>query len=52
MSQILLKTPVAVPMRPNGPGDFLALTKTYGFIELPPQPEPFEPGFVARFYRW
>ena len=44
--------PVAVPMPPNGPGDFLALTKTHGFIELPPQPEPFEPGFVARFYRW
>lgn len=44
--------PIAVPMPPNGPGDFLALTKTYGFIELPPQPEPFEPGFVARFYRW
>jgi molybdopterin molybdotransferase len=44
--------PVAVPMRPNGPGDFLALTKTSGFIELPPQLQAFEPGFVARFYPW
>jgi molybdopterin molybdotransferase len=41
----------AIPERPNGPGDFLALTKTDGFVELPP-PAPFEPGFVARFYRW
>lgn len=44
--------PFAMPLPPNGPGDFLALTRTHGFVELPPQPEPFEPGFVARFYRW
>ena len=42
----------AMPLHPKGPGDFLALTKTHGFVELPPQPEPFAPGFVARFYRW
>jgi molybdopterin molybdotransferase len=44
--------PAAVPAPTNGPGDFLALTKTQGFVELPPQSEPFAPGFVARFYRW
>ncbi len=43
--------PTAMPAAPNGPGDFLALTKTDGFVELPPA-APFEPGFVARFYRW
>jgi molybdopterin molybdotransferase len=43
--------PVAMPAAPNGPGDFLALTRTDGFLELPP-PAPFEPGFVAHFHRW
>lgn len=42
----------AVPAATRGPGDFLALTKTDGFVELPPQPEPFPPGYVARFHRW
>lgn len=44
--------PSAVPAPPNGPGDFLALTNTDGFVELPPQSEPFPLGFVARFHRW
>jgi molybdopterin molybdotransferase len=44
--------PSAVPAPPNGPGDFLGLTNTAGFVELPPQSEPFSPGFVARFHRW
>jgi molybdopterin molybdotransferase len=44
--------PGAVPAPTNGPGDFLALRQTDGFVELPPQSEPFAPGFVARFYRW
>ncbi|MBV8803787.1 MAG: molybdopterin molybdotransferase MoeA, partial [Sinobacteraceae bacterium] len=44
--------PEAVPAPSNGPGDFLALTRTYGFVELPPQSAAFAPGFVARFYRW
>jgi molybdopterin molybdotransferase len=44
--------PSAVPAPTNGPGDFLALTKAHGFVELPPRSEPFEPGYVARFYRW
>jgi molybdopterin molybdotransferase len=45
--------PAAVPAPTRGPGDFLALTKTDGFIELPPpQAESYAPGFVAPFYRW
>jgi molybdopterin molybdotransferase len=42
----------AVPRPPNGPGDFLALTKADGFVELPPRSESFPAGFVASFYRW
>jgi molybdopterin molybdotransferase len=42
----------AVPRPPNGPGDFLALTKADGFVELPPRSEGFPEGFVASFYRW
>jgi molybdopterin molybdotransferase len=42
----------AVPRPPNGPGDFLALTKADGFVELPPRAESFPEGFVASFYRW
>ena len=44
--------PAALPRPPNGPGDFLALAGTDGFIELPPRPEPFPAGFVANLYRW
>jgi len=44
--------PAAVPRPPNGPGDFLALAGTDGFVELPPRPEPFPEGFVASLYRW
>ncbi len=42
----------AVPRPPRGSGDFLALTRADGFVELPPQPAGFAPGFVASFYRW
>jgi molybdopterin molybdotransferase len=42
----------AVPAPTNGPGDFLALTQTQGFVELPPQSAPFAAGYVARFYGW
>lgn len=42
----------AVPRPPNGPGDFLALTKADGFVELPPRSESFPEGFVTSFYRW
>jgi molybdopterin molybdotransferase len=44
--------PAALPRPPNGPGDFLALAGTDGFIELPPRAEPFPAGFVASLYRW
>jgi molybdopterin molybdotransferase len=36
----------------NGSGDFLTLTSTDGFVELPPGPEMLPSGFVASFYRW
>ena len=42
----------AVPRPPNGSGDFLALTQSDGFIELPPRSEPFAAGFAATLYRW
>ncbi len=41
----------AAPRPPNGPGDFLALTGTDGFLELPPQTE-YPEGFLATLYRW
>ena len=44
--------PRAVPAPTNGPGDFLALRGTDGFVELPPRAEPFAEGFVGPFYRW
>jgi molybdopterin molybdotransferase len=43
---------LALPRIPSGSGDFLALAGTTGFIELPPQGEPYQDGFVANFYRW
>ncbi len=42
----------ALPKPTNGPGDFLALTRSDGFVELPPQTEAFPAGFVANYYRW
>jgi molybdopterin molybdotransferase len=42
----------AVPHAPSGSGDFLALAGTTGFVELPPRPEPFPAGYVAKLYRW
>ncbi|HYM41404.1 MAG TPA: molybdopterin molybdotransferase MoeA [Steroidobacteraceae bacterium] len=44
--------PRAEPRRPNGPGDFLALAGTHGFVELPPRAEEFPAGYVASLYRW
>jgi molybdopterin molybdotransferase len=44
--------PRAVPHPPNGPGDFLALAGTQGFVELPPRAEEFPAGYVASLYRW
>src|SRR6186997_3390154 len=42
----------AEPRATNGSGDFTALAGTDGFVELPPGPNTFPKGFVARFYRW
>jgi molybdopterin molybdotransferase len=44
--------PTANPRPPNGTGDFLSLTQSVGFVELPPQPNEFPPGFVAPLHRW
>jgi molybdopterin molybdotransferase len=42
----------AIPRRPNGSGDFLSLTGTDGFVELPPGPNTYPKGFVTTLYRW
>jgi molybdopterin molybdotransferase len=42
----------AMPAPTNGSGDFAALAGTDGFIELPPGPNTYAKGFVARLYRW
>jgi molybdopterin molybdotransferase len=42
----------AVPAPTNGSGDFTALAGTDGFVELPPGPNTYAKGFVARLYRW
>jgi len=42
----------AEPAPTNGSGDFTALAGTDGFVELPPGPNTYPKGFVARFFRW
>jgi molybdopterin molybdotransferase len=42
----------AEPCPTNGSGDFTSLAGTQGFVELPPGPNTFPKGFVARYYRW
>ena len=42
----------AEPRPTNGSGDFTSLAGTDGFVELPPGPQSFPKGFVARFFRW
>jgi len=42
----------AEPRPTNGSGDFTALAGTDGFVELPPGPNTFPKGYVARFFRW
>jgi molybdopterin molybdotransferase len=44
--------PWANPRRTHGSGDFLSLTGTDGFVELPPGPNTYPKGFVASVYRW
>jgi len=42
----------AEPCPTSGSGDFTALAGTSGFVELPPGPNTYPKGFVARYYRW
>jgi len=42
----------AEPCPTNGSGDFTSLAGTQGFVELPPGPNTYPKGFVARFYHW
>jgi molybdopterin molybdotransferase len=42
----------AIPSPTNGSGDFTALARTDGFVELPPGPNTYAKGFVTRLYRW
>ena len=44
--------PWAVPQPTNGSGDFTALAGSDGFVELPPGPNTYAKGFIARLYRW
>jgi molybdopterin molybdotransferase len=42
----------AVPKPTNNSGDFLTLTRSDGFVELPAGPNTYPLGFVANIYRW
>jgi len=42
----------AIPKLTNTSGDFNALARTDGFVELPPGPNKFPKGFVTRLHRW
>jgi len=44
--------PWALPRPTRGSGDFTSLGGTDGFVELPPGPNSYPKGFVARLYRW
>lgn len=44
--------PRATPAPANGPGDFLALTRSQGFVELPPRSAEFPSGFMTNFHPW
>lgn len=44
--------PWANPCPTNGSGDFTALARTDGFVELPPGPASLPKGFLTRLYRW
>jgi molybdopterin molybdotransferase len=44
--------PWANPRRTKGSGDFLSLTGTDGFVELPPGPNTYPKGFVTTVHRW
>ncbi len=42
----------ATPRPTNGSGDFLSLSGTDGFAEIPPGPNTHPKGFVTAVYRW
>ena len=42
----------ASAITPNSSGDFASLTKSDGFLELPPETFQFSKGATARLYRW
>ena len=44
--------PWATPCPTHDSGDFAALARTDGFVELPPGPAELPKGHVARFFRW
>jgi molybdopterin molybdotransferase len=43
---------VAMPRPTRGSGDFISLLGTDGFVELPPGPREYPPGYLAPLYRW
>jgi molybdopterin molybdotransferase len=44
--------PWGTPCPTNGSGDFTALARTDGFVELPPGPTELPKGHVTRLFRW
>ena len=42
----------AAPVYISGSGDFTALARADGFVELPPGPQKFDKGFVAKLFTW
>ena len=44
--------PWANPRPTKGSRDFLSLSGTDGFVELPPGPNTYAKGFVTDVYRW
>ena len=49
---IMITDGKATPRPTNGPGDFLGLTGTDGFVELAPQSGDYPTGFTAPLFRW
>jgi molybdopterin molybdotransferase len=43
---------LALPVNPSGSGDYVALAKSDGFIELPAETFQFTKGTPARLFRW
>ena len=42
----------ATLVRASGSGDYIALSQSDGFIELPAEPAAFKEGYPAKFYPW